>query len=435
MQGWTSCRALCYNPMFMRTPDLTEDGGIMQHLSGRKPASRYAATAKVKALHVGSRQTLFLIACFASLIVASCGQPQGHVNREFPPIPVEIAKADQKDMPFFLEGIGNVAAFNSVEIKSRVTGELLKRHFTQGDRIAKGQRLFTIDPAPFEAKVREAEARVNQAAVQYRQSKKDFERFQGLHSEKAVSLEQLETKEVDMNSKLYEMELRKAELETAKLNLSYCFIDSPLEGQSGEILVDDHNIVNANQDPLVTVKQLHPIKVKFSVPGKFLEEIKDGQARKPLEVEANVQGFDKPETGRLTLIDNRINLKTGMIGLEATFDNPKDRLWPGQFVSVRLKLSTTRDAVVVTSLAVNQGPTGQYVWLVKEDQTVDMRPIKVARSGNGMHIVSEGLAKSDTVVSDGQLMLRPGAKIITRAQMAEMMKQTSKEPSKEAGKK
>ncbi len=407
----------------------------MQHLSGTTPASLYRTPNKARIFNVTSNRALFLIACIASLIVAACGKPQEQAKREFPPVPVEIVQVTQKDMPFYLEGIGNMAAFNSVEIKSRVTGELQKRHFAQGDRVTKDQRLFTIDPAPFEAKVRETEARINQATVQYLQSKKDFERYQGLHAEKAVSLDQLETKETDMNSKLYEMELHKAELETAKLNLGYCFIDSPLDGQSGEILVDDHNIVNANQDILVTIKQLQPIKVKFSVPGKFLEEVKAGQDRKPLDVEAQIQGIDKPETGTLTLIDNRINLKTGMIGLEATFDNPKDRLWPGQFISVRLKLSTTPDAVIVPSQAVNDGPSGQYVWLVNQDQTVAMRPIKVARSGNGMHIVSDGLTSGDTVVSDGQLMLRPGAKIITRAQLAEMMQKMAKEPPKEAGKK
>jgi membrane fusion protein, multidrug efflux system len=392
---------------------------------------RHESTVRPEAIFCRS---WLLLACILSLVVASCGQSQQQAKREFPPVPVDVAAVTQKDMPLYLEGIGNVVAYNSVLVQSRVTGELLQRHFKQGDRVAKGQRLFTVDPAPFEAKLKEADARVNQTRVQYLQSKKDYERYQGLHAEKAISLDQLESKEVDMNSKLYELELRRAEMETAKLNLGYCFIDSPLDAESGEILVDEHNIINANQDRLVTLKQVQPIKVRFSVPGKHLDEVKNGQARAPLEVEASVQGSEKVETGPLTLIDNQVNLKTGMIVIEGTFPNQSGTLWPGQFVKVRLKVNVTPNAVVVPSQAVNDGPSGQYVWAVNQDQTVVMRPIKVVRSGNGSHIISDGLKNGETVVTDGQLMLRPGARIITRSQAEEMMKKMAGKNPKETAK-
>ncbi|MGO9567404.1 MAG: efflux RND transporter periplasmic adaptor subunit [Desulfomonilaceae bacterium] len=337
-----------------------------------------------------------------------------------PPVPVDVAQVIQKDTPLFLDAIGNVMAYNTVDVKSRVTGELIKTFFKEGDFLTTGQQLFTVDPAPFESKVKESEARLRQSKVQYEQAKRDFLRFKALHAEKAVSQEQLETKEVDMNSKLHQAELNQAELESAQLNLGYCFIQSPLDGESGEIYIDNFNIVNANQDKLVTIKQIRPIKVKFSIPGRFLDELRKHSSSEPLEVQALVLGSDKPETGHLTMIDNTINLKTGMIVLEGTFPNSESRLWPGQFVQLRLKLTVTRNAVLVPIRAVSDGPEGQYVWVVAQDQTVAIRPVKVSRRSEEMEVVSDGLKEGETVVTDGQLTLSPGAKIVTRAQMEQM---------------
>lgn len=367
--------------------------------------------------------------CVLFLLLTGCGKTQKEVKKHDAPIPVDVAEVLQKDSPLFVDAIGNVAAFNTVDVKSRVTGELIKRFFKAGDPLTSGQDLFIIDPAPFEAKVKESEAKLNQSKVQYEQAKREYLRFKGLYGEKAVSQEQLETKQVDMNSKLYQMELNQAELESAKLNLGYCFIKSPLEGPSGEIYIDNFNIVNANQDRLVTIKQIHPIKVKFSVPGKFLDEINKYNSISPLDVEALIRGSDKPETGSLTLIDNNINLKTGMIALEGTFPNPESRLWPGQFIEVRLKLSVTRGALLVPERSLNDGPEGKYVWSVNKDQTVAIRPIKMDRRDENMVVVSEGLKLGDRVITDGQLMLRPGALIVTREQMQKMQQSMgSKKP-------
>ncbi len=361
-----------------------------------------------------------ILACTLCLALTACGKTSTDGKKQQPPIPVDLATVVEKDVPLFLEAIGNVAAYYTVDVKSRVTGQLTKHSFKAGDLLTKGQQLFTIDPEPFQTKVKEGEAKLNQSRVQYEQAKREFIRFQALHAEKAVSQEQLETKQVDMNSKLYQMELNQAELESSKLNLGYCFITSPLEGESGEILLDDFNMVNANQDKLVTIKQIRPIKVKFSLPGKFLDQIRSYHETGPLTVEAFVLGSDKPETGTLSLIDNLINLKTGMIMLEGTFPNPEAKLWPGQFVRVQLNLTITRGAVLVSDLAVNDGPTGQYVWVVNQDRTVSMRPIRVGRRTGGMHLVSEGLKAGEEVITEGQLMLYPGAHILTRSQMEQM---------------
>ncbi len=360
-----------------------------------------------------------------------CGKTQKANNGGRPPVPVDVGEVIQQDTPFYLDGIGHVMALNTVDIRSRVTGEISQTLIKEGDRLRRGQHIFVIDPAPFQAKVKESEARLRQSKVLYQQAKKDYLRFQALHAEKAVSQEQLETKEVDMNSKLYQVELNEAELESARLNLGYCYIQSPLDGESGEIYIDNFNIVKANEDKLVTIKQVQPIKVKFSVPGKLLDRIREYGDKNPLQVEAFVLGSDEPEEGVLTLIDNAINLKTGMIMLEGTFPNTGSRLWPGQFVRVRLKLTVTKNAVLVPQRAINDGPNGQYVWLMNPDQTVAIRPIKVDRRSGAMQVVSRGLKAGDKVITAGWLALYPGAKVLTRQQIEQMGK--SPQPRKPGG--
>jgi membrane fusion protein, multidrug efflux system len=374
-----------------------------------------------------------VLVCIFALLLTACGRTKEDSKKQRPPVPVDVAQVIQKDIPLFLEAIGNVMAYNTVDVKSRVTGELIKTFFKEGDFLTTGQQLFTVDPAPFDSKVKESEARLRQSKVQYEQAKRDFLRFKALHAEKAVSQEQLETKEVDMNSKLYQTELNQAELESAKLNLGYCFIQSPLDGESGEIYIDNFNIVNANQDKLVTIKQIRPIKVKFSIPGRFLDELRNHSSSEPLEVQALILGSDKPETGALTMIDNTINPKTGMIVLEGTFPNPESKLWPGQFVQLRLKLTVTSNAVLAPIRAVSEGPEGQYVWVVGQDQTVAIRPVKISRRSQEMEVVSEGLKAGETVVTDGQLTLSPGAKIVTRAQMEQMKSKMPPEKDRQGG--
>lgn len=363
-----------------------------------------------------------LVIAAIGISLNSCGKAK-EKKPEHPPIPVEIAEAIQKDTPVYLRGIGNVATLNTVNVKSRVTGELIKTHFKEGDIVSIGQPLFTIDPEPFKAKVKEAEARANQSRVLYEQAQREFQRFKILHSEKAVSQEQLETKQVDMNSKQYQYDLNQAELETAKLNLSYCYITAPLDGKAGEKYIDTFNIVNANQDTLVTIRQLRPIKLRFSLPGHYLDEIRDYNSKSPLEVEAVVPGTDQVETGKLSFIDNNITLKTGMLNLEATLPNEKDRLWPGLFINVKLKLRVAQNAVLIPSKAIVDGPTGQYVWLVSDAMIVSMRPVKLQMRVGDMEAIADGLKAGDKVVTDGMLMLRPGAKVISKEAMEKAMSQ------------
>jgi multidrug efflux system membrane fusion protein len=368
-----------------------------------------------------SRLVLLLSLC---LSFSACSRSDTKAHKEPPPVPVSIAETIQEDTPFFLDAIGNVAALNTVDVKSRVTGELVRTFFKAGDYLTAGQEMFTIDPAPFEAKVKESQAKLNQSRVQYEQAKREYARFQILYSEKAVSQEQLETKQVDMNSKLYQTELIQAELETARLNLGYCFIKCPLDGESGEIFIDNFNIVNANQDRLVTLKQIKPIKIKFSVPGKYLDQLRKYHAEGNVAVHVSGNDIENPVSGRLILIDNAINIKTGMIALEATFENVDEKLWPGQFVRVRLELTVTRNAVLVPQRSVNEGPEGQYVWVMNPDHTVKMKPVKLDRRNGEMVVLAGGLTAGEKVITDGQLLLRPGAKVFIRPES--QIKQTEK---------
>jgi multidrug efflux system membrane fusion protein len=348
-------------------------------------------------------------------VLAACSKGPAEEKEPPAPVPVEAVQVVQKNTPLFLDAIGTVKAYNTVDIRSRVTGELRRTLFKEGDKLTHGQDLFVIDPDPFLAKVKEATARLKQSSARYDQSKKDFHRFNKLYKEKAVSDEKLEQKEVEMKSQLYQVELDQTELDAAKLKLSYCYIHSPLHGQSGQIFVDDHNIVIANTDKLVTIKQIKPIKVSLSMPGKHLRLIKEYHARGPLELQAVPLGSNMTEDGFLTMINNYVNPRTGMILLEGTFPNEKARLWPGQFVKVRMKLTVTRNAVLVPHRAVNEGPNGKFVWIIGDDQTVQIRPVKIERRYGEMDVVAKGLQPGQEVVTDGRLTLKTGAKVVKRA--------------------
>ncbi|MEW6533367.1 MAG: efflux RND transporter periplasmic adaptor subunit [Thermodesulfobacteriota bacterium] len=370
---------------------------------------------------------LFCVLCATVLMVSSCGKKQ-QTNQNAVAVPVVTAQVIQKDAPYFLNAIGSVKAFQWVEVKPRVTGQLLEACFKEGEFLKKGQRIFTIDPAPFQAKLDEAEARLKQANTQLEQADRDLKRYQVLYEAAGISSEQYEAKQVDFMWKKYQVALEEAQVTSARLDLGYCSIEAPMDGLAGEIKVDDKNIVTAYQTTLVNVRQIQPIKVVFSLPGKFLQEIIEYNTRQTLEVRALFTGIDEPEIGSLNLIDNWINPKTGMIMLQGLFPNPKKRLWPGEFVKVLLQLTVTKDAVLVPSQAVMIGPKGKYVWRVKDNNTVEIRLVLISRSADGMEVVAEGLQPGDTVVAEGQTSLFPGAPVQER----ERPKKSAEAPRPEA---
>ncbi len=366
---------------------------------------------------VSSMRIYWLIVLLGlTFVLGACqAKETKHTKHTSRPVLVTTAPVVVEDAPYFLDGIGTVRAFRSVDIKPRVTGKLVMVDYSLGKPVNQGQLLFSIDREPFNAKLRQAGARLASAKAELHHAETDYKRYEDLLNQKMVSPEKYEEIRVRMDSRKSVVEEREAELELARLDLKYCSIRSPVDGHLGVVHMDVGNVVNAYHDTIANVVQTKPIRVDFSLPSKFLHKIRTRAAEAKLEIQAHIKGDPRPEIGSLRAIDNRINPLTGMLKLEGIFDNSDERLWPGQFVRALLKIDETPDAVLAPNIAVNEGPSGTYVWAVKKDKTVEMRPVKVARRIGDMSVISSGLEKGDVVVTKGGLTLYPGAKIVTES--------------------
>lgn len=328
-------------------------------------------------------------------------------------VPVLVATATQKAMPVQIRAVGNVEAYSTVSVKSQVTGVLTQAHFKEGQDVKKGQLLFTIDPRPLEAVLKQAEANLARDVAQLQNAREQARRYAELFKKQYVSQEQYE--QIRTNAAALEavVEADKAAVESAKVQLSYCYIYSPIDGQLGSLLVNEGNLVRVNDGtPLVVINQVSPINVTFSVPEQNLADIRRHTAQGSLKVEARFQSDEgRPEQGNLAFIDNAVDRTTGTIKLKAEFKNGDRRLWPGQFINVALTLSTQADAVVVPSEAVQVGQEGQHVFVVKPDNSVEMRPVVVARTDEGEAVISKGLQVGEQIVREGQFLLGPGSRV------------------------
>jgi multidrug efflux system membrane fusion protein len=358
-----------------------------------------------------------------------------------PVVPVSLAKVMQESIPTEIRVIGTVGASAVVQIKSQVGGELTEVHFTEGQNVRKGDLLFLIDPRPYEEALRQAEAAVerdraqiaqaeatlaqNNAQARYAESDAKLQadlRQGGLTSRSQYDQSQANADAAKAVSRATQASIESAKaalgadqaaVAAAKLNLTYCQIHAPIGGRTGNLLVHGGNLVKANDVPLVVINQVSPTFVDFSVPEQHLATIRRLASQKKLPVK--VESKDEPgrsETGVLSVIDNAVDTNTGTIHLKATFDNQSGMLWPGQFVTAILTLDTIENATVVPSEAVQNGQQGQYVYNVKPDQSVEIRPVKVVRAVGNRMVIASGIAPGDTVVVDGQLMLFPGAHVL-----------------------
>jgi membrane fusion protein, multidrug efflux system len=329
-----------------------------------------------------------------------------------PAAPVRVATVATRNMPVQLQAIGNVEAISTVSIKAQISGQLMRVHFKEGDFVKRGQLLFTIDRAPFDADLRKAQATLAKDEAQALNAKLDAERYQGLGREGVVSKQQVDAAQAASNAMVATVAADKAAIETAKINLQYTSIYSPIHGRTGNVGVKEGNLVKANDVPiLVTINQIEPIYVSFSVPEQQLGEVKKYLGSKTLRVEASPQGSGQHFEGKLTFIDNAVDLATGTIKLKATFDNQQRMLWPGQFVDVSLTLSMQPNAIVVPSTALQTSQSGTYVYVVNQDMTVQPQPVKVAWTAGDTTIIASGLQPGQRVVTDGQLRLVPGARV------------------------
>jgi membrane fusion protein, multidrug efflux system len=315
-------------------------------------------------------------------------------------------------MPVELQAIGNVEAISTVSIKAQISGQLMRVHFKEGDFVKKGQLLFTIDRQPFEAALRQAEGTLAKDEAQALNSKLDAERYQGLGKEGVVSKQQVDAAGATANAMAATVAADKAAVETAKINLEYTSIYSPINGRTGSVGVKEGNLVKANDVPiLVTINQIEPIYVSFSIPEQQLAELKQYSNTKSLKVDAAPQGSTQRFQGRLTFIDNSVDLTTGTIKLKATFDNAAHALWPGQFADVNLTLKSQPNAIVVPTAALQTSQSGTYVYVVDDNLTAKQQPVKVGWNVGEDTVIASGLQPGQRVVTDGQLRLTPGAKV------------------------
>ena len=290
---------------------------------------------------------------------------------------------------------------------------LMKAHFKEGQNVKQGQLLFTIDPRPLEATLKQAEATLARDSAQLQNAREQARRYADLVKKQYVSQEQYDKIRADADAAEAVVQADHAVVENAKVQLSYCYIYSPLDGQVGSLLVNEGNLVRVNDGtPLVVINQLTPVNVTFSVPEQNLVDIKRHMAAGQLKVKAAFPSDEgQPEEGSLTFVDNAVDRSTGTIKLKAEFSNKERRLWPGQYINVALTLSTQADAVVIPSEAVQVGPEGQQVFVVKADKRVEVRPVTVARTNEGEAIIAKGLQPGEQVVREGQFLLGPGARV------------------------
>jgi multidrug efflux system membrane fusion protein len=328
-------------------------------------------------------------------------------------VPVSVATSSRKDMPVEIQAVGSVAPFAAVGIKSQVSGLLEKVNFREGDPVKAGDLLFRIDPRPFDARLHQALAALAEDRAALDNARKQAARYRPAAEKGYVSEEQSDQVQTSVAVLAAAVAADEATVESARLDLDNCTIHAPISGYTGALLVDQGNLVKAEADqPLVTINQVKPIKVSFALSEQALPELKKYMAAGSLAVQVVPVGYrGDPLVGRISFLDNRVDATTGTIRLKATFANPDRILWPGQFVHVRLQLTTRRDATVVPTRAVQTSQNGNFVYLVDPEQRVELRPVTLGFSVGDESVIEKGLAVGETVVTDGQLRLAPGVKV------------------------
>jgi len=338
-------------------------------------------------------------------------------------------------MPVTLPAVGTVEAISSVQIRAQVTGQLSAIHFTEGQDVQKGQPLFSLDPRPFQAALQQAEAVLARDAATLQNAQAQQARADNLFQRGLIPRDQYESQRASAAALVATVAADAAAIESARLNLQYADIRAPISGRTGTLGVHAGDLVRANDTiPLIVINQLSPVYVTFSVPGRYLTDIRRYQARTPLSVTAIASTGSTPNApaagnagstpqasgvgsgGVVSFIDNTVDPTTGTIRLKGTFANSDRRLWPGAFMQVTLQLTTDTNALVVPAIAVQASQDGQYVYVVKSDRTVEMRTVRTDRQQGDQVVIAEGVSAGEVVVTDGQLRLTPGARVSERGE-------------------
>ena len=331
-----------------------------------------------------------------------------------PPAPVRTAKAEAKDTPVTLKAVGNVKASNSVTIKSRVDGHILRIHFLDGDAVKAGQVLYTIDPETYIYTQRGAQANVAGDRASAELARKDYIRYKELYEQKVISKDEYEQKLTTYETARKAMEADSAQADIAKQNVKFTKVTSPINGIAGSTLLDEGNLVAADKDDLVIIKTITPADIQFSIPGQDLDLVRSHFIDNELPVLAKSASMGMaPINGVLTFVDNWVNPDTGMINLKARFPNKDMKLWPGQFVTVDLVLDIKKDAVRIPAQAVQRGPDNKYVYIAK-DSKAEMRPVTVGMRVDDEVVIDKGVNAGENVVVDGMLRLFPDAPLVIK---------------------
>jgi membrane fusion protein, multidrug efflux system len=357
----------------------------------------------------------FILVAALLVLAAGCSRT---VKREVPGAPVLVAKAVATNVPVQIDPppVGHVMTISTATVHSQIGGIISAVNIQEGQEVKKGDLLFTIDPRPSQAALDSARAALERDQAQLNYAQINFDREQKLFDQKLISRDELDTNKASLDALLGTVLVDKAAITNALLNLEFCQIRSPIDGKTGSLQAFAGNVVKAPDDVLLTINQIHPIYVAFSVPEQYLPEIQKQMNGQTLKVTATFENMaGPPPQGELTFVDNAVDMTTGTINLKATFPNEDNSLWPGQFVNVTLTLSELTNAVVVPSQAVQMGQTGQFIYVVKADQTVEIRTIKTGITFKNETVVQGGLAAGETVVTDGQLRLVAGSKVTVKS--------------------
>jgi membrane fusion protein, multidrug efflux system len=354
-----------------------------------------------------------LVPTLALIAIAGCSHGPADTFGERDAVPVLAAKVVQKNVADTIRAIGRVEAFSTVDVKAQINGQVMQVHFLQGQDVKQGDLLFTIDPRPFEAALQQAQANLAKDRAQYREAAADEQRYLTLLKENVGSRQQYDQVEATAASLSASMQADEAAVQTARLNLEYTEIRAPIDGRTGDLLVHAGNLVKPDADTaMVVINQVHPVYVDFSIPEQQLPAVREFMAEQKLAVQVSLPEQQGPlESGELSFVDNSVDSKTGTINLKGQFANADNRLWPGEFVNTTLVLREHPDAILVPSQAVQTGQQGSFVFVVQPDMKATIRPVVIGESVDNQTVVTSGLKPGETVVTDGQLRLIPGATV------------------------
>lgn len=380
-------------------------------------------------VYVLGAAVLLALAIALLVYVRARSSPPSHAVSA--PVPVTGGEARRENVPDIISQIGTVQSIDSISVQARVNGPIVKVEFTPGQIVKEGQELFLIDPRPFQAAVNEARAQLAHDEGVLAEAQVDLSRFQLLAQQNSIAKQQAEDQVYVVEQDKGTVQIDQANLETAELNLAFCHVAAPITGRAGELLIDLGNLVGPSavsssgsttsssttssqtsaSSSMVTIVQMQPIYVTFSIPQSVLDEVKQNQAKQALEVDAYSQSGKLLEKGQLTLIDNQVNTNTGTVLMQATFANTEEALWPGEFVHAKLIVSILNNVVTVPAQAVMAGPNGSYIYVINADTTVHRVNVAVLDRQGSIAVIDKGLSGGEKVVVDGQYRLDEGVKV------------------------